>query len=186
MTSPDQVREIYEGILQASTKIEWVRTKADEISFFKDLAKIINLLEADPYDYISFFVDKKSHYLPKPSFLVSQVSVDRFRIHQKMKNLYVKDLYSLQGDTMMVNRTFKKYSLHQVGLPLQQDSDAEWAMQMSEDWLVPSKPEQMKDLKEAVEYLVCKLKHKEKPVPTKLLEFRRMIWQDEKESMTTQ
>jgi len=166
MPRPEHLKNAYLSKVRGIKKNPWLQIKKEDEPLFDDLAKILDAKQMDYMDYIAFHFDNPDKFMPAGKYICSTRAVQRYEIHQKMKNKYVNDDYSIDGEDFYVNKTFKKYELKQVKDGTAQDPDAHFALTMSSS----GNPENS-ELWEAAEYALCKFLYKDKTPPTELMEF---------------
>jgi hypothetical protein len=124
-----EIHDLYIAAKRAFFNRPFIReVKKDSEEYFQleELSKKLDGISA-PYDkYIRFIVHffSKFHKFPTTKMLLADKSINAFRVHQSMKNIYVEDLYTLDGDFLIVQRTWRKYPIRQVQLPINDDAVA--------------------------------------------------------------
>ena len=148
--------------------------------------EVVDSLRGDYADYIrvqfeAYRYMSASAY-PKPEHLYSVKAIQRYEGWRRLKNKYLEAGYTVDGDYLIVNSTYKTYPLLQVISDTSSDSVASFAqvackqvLEKTPEELLRLPPESIKEMYEAVEYLFAKLAYKQKKATNTLMEGRRLI-----------
>ena len=169
--------ELYTIALRVACNNQWLKEPKQGSEKWKQLdaaRKIVEEMNGEVGDYIrvQFSALKRVGAVPSPSHMVSKRAVDRYMIHQKMKNKYHYATYSVEGEEFVVHSTQRRYPMSQADAPLQQDSDANYAHYLAKEDKIP---ERTKEALEAVEYAIAKLRYKDKTPTDALLRLQRRL-----------
>lgn len=159
--------DLYTTALRAATKNPWLRPPkvgSEKWNQLEAARKMVEEMGGEYGDFIrvQFAAMQKFRTVPAPHHLCSKNAIQRYSIHQKMKNKYHHTAYSVEGDEFIVNCSGKRYPLKQVDAPVQDDPVANYAHVLAREGLLP---ENKIEGIIALEYAIAKLRYKDK-VPT--------------------
>ena len=124
----------------------------------------------DDFIRLQFTIFKRLGFPPKPEQLITQNAINRYKIHQKLKNRVHYKEYSVDGDYFIVHKTNRRYPLSQVNLPSTSDPDANFAFALSEgEGIRHLSEKEQSEAKASVIYAVQKLCYKGRHIPERLL-----------------
>jgi hypothetical protein len=144
--------------------------KGDAENLF-GLAVELDKREWDGVDYLQFHFEqcKRRHIFPSTKWLLSEGAFNAYKAKLNRDNLRRSMLYHIEGDTFIVNRTGRKYDLHQVENSIHQDSYAHFAHQIIYAG-TDIAPKMWHYALECLEYYLAKLAYKGKVPPVGLIE----------------
>ena len=162
--------DLYITALRAAYKNQWLQPPKGDSEKWKQLEaarKIVDEMDGSYGDFIrcQFAAMRKFKLVPAPHHLSSRNAVQRYMVHQKMKNLHHYSTYSVEGDDLIVHATMKHYPLEQADLPTKEDPEANYAHHISNTDCASG--DTTKDI-ESIEYAIAKLKYKDR-IPTEAL-----------------
>lgn len=138
-----------------------------------EVVDTINLLHADPIDFLKFMVRyfAPARLFPQPSQMLSEKALNKYKYHQALKNIYVYDEYSVNGDNFLIHETMETVSYKKdIMCPVSKDPRLKYIMFL----LLEGKLNSMENDKLIYKYTdlvysIIKLKFLEKPIPQELL-----------------
>ena len=169
--------ELYTIALRTAYNNPWLQAPRVGSEKWKQLEaarKIVEEMKGEYGDYIrvQFAALKRVGAVPSPSHMVSTKAVDRYMIHQKMKNKYHHREYSIDGNEFVVHSTQKRYPVSQADASIYDDSEANYAHYISKE---ENLPKDIQKAWEAVEYAIAKLRYKDKTPTDALLRLRSRL-----------
>jgi len=159
--------DMYMVSLKLAAKNPWLKPPKEGSPKWEKLdtaRKIVEEVGGEYRDFIrvQFTSMQRIGRFPSPGHMCNKHAIDRYIIHQKMKNKYHKKTYSIDGEDFIVHATSKRYPIKQADLPIQQDPVANFAQDMARSGVTPKdRGKALEDL----EYAIAKLQYKDK-VPT--------------------
>jgi hypothetical protein len=137
----------------------------------QEVVDIMNEYHIEPIDFLHFMVRWYSpmRIFPQPCHLKAVKAINKYRYHQSLKNKYVFDDYSIDGDEFTIHETMEMVSYkNNIMLPPDKDIRLRGAMFLctQKDYTLSDKD------KRNIAYAYCKLKFIGRPVPEELLKLK--------------
>jgi hypothetical protein len=153
------------------------KEKSKDWEILEGIRKEIDKIGGDYMDFINlqFSIFKRLGFPPKPKHLISQNAINRYKIHQKLKNRYHYKEYSVDGDYLLVHQTNKRYPISQVNLPSYSDPDANFAFALADEGIHGMSKEDKEKVREVVIYTIIKLQYKGHRPTEKLLKLYKEV-----------
>lgn len=162
--------EMYMAALRSATKNPYLQEPkmgSEKYNQLDAARKVVDEMEGDWGDFIrcQFAAMRRLKLIPSSHHMCSPKAIQRYIVHQKMKNRYHRKEYSLEGNYFTVHATGKQYEIKQVDLPTQEDPMANYAHHLANSDEMPPNGEYAL---ECLEYAIAKLRYKDK-IPTEAL-----------------
>jgi hypothetical protein len=137
-----------------------------------EVVDAINLLHAFPFDFLLFMSKYYSpmRIFPKPSHMLAKKALEKFKYHQTLKNRYLYDDASIEGDVFLIHETRETVSYKKdIMCPVDKDPRIKYVMFLIKEG--KGKPEDKKD----ITYALIKLRFLDKPIPEELQNLKEKI-----------
>lgn len=173
----EYLAELYMSLKRSILKNKFIRLPKNIDKFTQDISEVVDkiqALHADPIDFIKFMFRYFSpmRIIPSPRHLLSDKAVMKYRYHQALKNRYIYDDYTVDGDELLIHETLETVSYrNEIMLPPDKDLRLRTAIFLStqKDYILSEKD------KRDVVYAIAKLKFVGKPVPYELIKLKERI-----------
>jgi hypothetical protein len=142
----------------------------------QEVTDIINEYHIEPVDFLNFMVRWYSpmRIFPQPYHLKAEKALRRYLYHQTLKNKYVFDDYSIDGDEFTINETYETVSYGKdIGLPIDKDLRLKYAMHLANypTGNLIHEPKSIRD----IAYAIVKLRFLGKPIPNELMKLKERV-----------
>ena len=176
MITTDEFIELYTQTKRHVTKIPFIKKPipdSKQYNVFTQVTEIVNNLHADPVDYIRFMIRFYSpmRIFPQPFHLKAEKAVMKYRNHQGLKNVFRYNDYSTDGDSLLIHATNEAVSIRfDIYQPVDKDIRLKYVMH-SIDNLSSNVDDK---LRKDIHYAIVKLTILNRPIQSKLLEWKEI------------
>lgn len=169
---------IYINLKRNIFKNKFIKLPKDIDKFRKDIQEVIDFINqyhTDPVDFLKFMVRYYSPHrlFPTPRHLLAKKAIERYHYHQKLKNRYVYDDCTIDGDDVFVHETMETVSYRKdIMCPVAQDTRLRYVM-----FLIGGNNHKIlnnKDKRDVI-YALVKLRLIGNPVPEELYKLKERI-----------
>ncbi len=130
MYSMDYLEVLYLSAKRSHYKKPYIKLGKEDKKALNKVAEVVEELGADPMDYIAFHIYRLSplRIFPTIFHLTSDKARQAYRIHQSRKGKSDTKLYTTDGPTFTVKKSYASYDLKQVESKDGQDEDAQFVL----------------------------------------------------------
>lgn len=166
--------ELYMSWKRSIIKNQFIKLPKNRVKFTRDIAEVVDKiteLHASPVDFLKFMFRYYSpmRIVPSPRHLLASKAIIRYRYHQSLKNIYIYDNYSIDGDDFFIYETFEMVSYkNDIMIPVDKDLRLKGIIFISQqkDYSLTDK-----DKKDVI-YAIIKLQFLGKPIPEELFKLK--------------
>lgn len=169
--------ELYMSLKRSTLKNQFIKLPKDLEKFTRDIAEVVDKiieLHADSADFLKFMFKYYSpmRIVPSPRHLLASKAIMRYQYHQSLKNIYVYDNYSIDGDDFFIHETFEIVSYrNDIMIPVDKDLRLKGIIFVSQQKNYNLTDKDKRD----IIYAIIKLQFLEKPVPEELFKLKEKI-----------